>query len=72
MVLAAAGLVVLVVGFGIRNRGLPLRETLINMIPFLVLMVVWMVSALVIRLRQLRELRREMDELNEIVRANAT
>jgi len=34
--------------------------------PFLTLLVVWIVSWFVIRLRKQRELQREIDELNDI------
>jgi hypothetical protein len=42
-----------------------------NGVPFLTLVVVWVVGYFVVRLREQRELRREIDELNEIERENS-
>jgi hypothetical protein len=46
-----------------------LKGTLLNMIPFLALVVIWIVSVFVIRMRDQRELQREIDDLNDIERA---
>jgi hypothetical protein len=69
VVLAIATLIVLILSFGIRNRGMLLKGTLLNMIPFLALVVIWIVSVFVIRMRDQRELQREIDDLNDIERA---
>jgi hypothetical protein len=58
-------LIVPVLSFGIRNPG-----TLFKMIPYLTLMVIWIVSILVIKMRDQRELEREIDDLNNIERTN--
>jgi hypothetical protein len=42
------------------------KGMLLNMIPFAAVVVVWIVSVFVIRLRDRRELQREIDELNQI------
>ena len=68
--LAIATLIALILSFGIKNRGMPLKGTLLNMIPFLALVVIWIVSFFVIRMRQQRELQREIEELNNIERTN--
>jgi preprotein translocase subunit YajC len=41
-----------------------------NGLPFLILMVVWIVSWFLIRLREQRELQREIDELKDIEMEN--
>jgi hypothetical protein len=69
-VLAIAMLIVLIASFGIRNEGIPLERTLRNMTPFLTLVVLWLVGVFVIRMREQRELQREIDELNDIEREN--
>jgi hypothetical protein len=63
--LAIAALILPIVAMGIRNRG-PLR----NMVPFLTLIIVWLAAVPVIRMRGQRELQREIEELNEIEKAN--
>ena len=40
------------------------------MIPFLALVVTWVVGVVVIRMRDQRELQREIDELNDTEREN--
>src|SRR6266404_1126075 len=70
VVLAIATLIALILIFGITNRGLPLKGTLLNMIPFLTLVVIWIVGIFVIRMREQRELQREIDELNNTERQN--
>ena len=46
------------------------RGLLLNMVPFLALLVVWIVSVIIIRIKDQRELQREMNELDRIERAN--
>ena len=70
MVFAIAILVTLIAILGIGNRGLLLKGALLNMSPFLTLLVIWIAAVFVIRMRQRRELQREIDELNEIERVN--
>jgi hypothetical protein len=43
---------------------------LLHMSPFLILIVVWLGGVFAVRIRQQRELQREIDALNEIARAN--
>jgi hypothetical protein len=69
VVLAIAALIALLLNLGFR-RGMLLKGTLLNMIPFLAVLVVWIVSVFVIRMRDRRELQREIDELSDIERAN--
>jgi hypothetical protein len=47
------------------------RGILPNGLPFLVLVAVWMILYFVVRLREQRELKREIDELNGIERENS-
>ena len=63
-VLAIAAVIVPLISLGVRNG------MLLNMIPLLALLVIWIVSVVVIRMRQQRELQREIDELNDIERTN--
>jgi hypothetical protein len=58
-------LILPVASFGIKNPGV-----FVKMTPYVILMVIWIVSILVIRLRDQRQLQREIDELNDIERAN--
>ena len=67
MVLAIAALIVLLLTLG---TGMPLTERLLKMTPFLTLLAAWFVSFFFIRMRQLRELQQEIDELNAIERGN--
>jgi hypothetical protein len=69
VVLAIAALIVLLLSFGIR-RGMLLKGTLFHMIPFLAMLAIWIVGVFVMRMRDRRELQREIDELNDIERAN--
>jgi hypothetical protein len=69
MALAIAILPVTLLSLGIRRGILP-KETLLNMIPFLTVVVIWIVSVFVIRMRDQRKLQREIDELNDIERAS--
>jgi hypothetical protein len=75
LMFAIATLILLILTLGIRNREMPLngailRGALLKMSPFLTLMAIWIVSFFVIRMRAQRQLQREIDELNEIERAN--
>jgi hypothetical protein len=70
VVFAVAILIVLISSLGIENRGMHLKDALLNMTPFLTLIVIWLVAVFAIRMRQQRELQREIDELNEIERVN--
>lgn len=46
------------------------RTTLPNAAPFLTLLAVWLAAVVFIRIRQQRELQREIDDLDEIEKAN--
>ena len=70
VVFAIAILIVLIASLGTGNRGMPLKDALLKMIPFLTLVVMWIAAVFVLRMRQQRELQREIDELNEIERVN--
>jgi hypothetical protein len=70
VVFAIAILIVLIASLGTGNRGMPFEEALLKMIPFLTLIVIWIAAVFVIRMRQQRELQREIDELNEIEQVN--
>jgi hypothetical protein len=75
LMFAIATLILLILTLGIGNRGMPLNGAiltgaLLKMSPFLTLMAIWIVSFFVIRMRAQRQLQREIDELNEIERAN--
>ncbi len=63
--LAIATFVVALVMVSTRERGI-----LPNGLPFLILVVAWIVSWFLIRLREQRELQREIDELKEIEKEN--
>jgi hypothetical protein len=63
--LAIATLIVSGVRIGILNR-----STFPKAMPFLTLVAVWVPAYFVMRMRQQRELQREIDELNDIERAN--
>jgi hypothetical protein len=70
LMFAIATLILLILTLGIGNRGLPLNETLLKMSPFLTLTAIWILSFFVVRMRAQRQLQREIDELNQIERAN--
>jgi hypothetical protein len=70
VIFAVAIFVVLIASLGMGNGRMLLKEALLNMTPFLTLIVVWVVAVFVIRTRQARELQREIEELNEIERVN--
>jgi hypothetical protein len=67
---AIAILIVLLASLETGSRGMLLKEALLKMSPFLSLTVIWIAAVFVIRMRQRRELQREIDELNEIERVN--
>jgi hypothetical protein len=66
-IFAIASLIMLLLSFG---NGISLNGALLKMSPFLTLLVIWLVGVFVIRMRQQRELQREIDQLNEIEREN--
>jgi hypothetical protein len=74
VVLAIAILILVLLTLGIGDRGMLnealVKGTLRKMTPFLVLTVLWMLGIFVVRMRQRRELQREIDELNEVERAS--
>ncbi len=63
--LAIGALLLPIVTGGIAERGV-----FRNMIPFLTLLALWIGGFFVVRMRQQRELQREIDELNDIERDN--
>jgi hypothetical protein len=75
LMFAIATLILLILSLAIGNGGLLLNAALLQgallkMSPFLTLMVIWIASFFVIRMRAQRQLQREIDELGEIERAN--
>ena len=65
-VLLAIGTFILAIGMiGGRDRGI-----FPNAMPFMALVVLWIAGFFVIRMREQRELQREIDELNDIEREN--
>jgi hypothetical protein len=70
VVFAIAIVIVLIASLGTGNRGMLLKEALLKMSPFLTLTVIWIAAVFVIRIRQQRELQREIGELDEIERVN--
>ncbi len=64
VLLVIAAWILIAVRMGILNR-----TTLPKAAPFLILMTVWLGAVIVIRIRQQRELQREMDDLDEIEKA---
>lgn len=70
VIFAIAALIALILSLGIGNGGMLLKAALLKMSPFLTLIVVWIAFFFVIRMRQQRELQREIDELNDIEREN--
>jgi hypothetical protein len=66
-VLLAIGTFILALAMiGTKDRGL-----LPNGLPFLALVVVWIIGYFAIRMREQRELKREIDELNDLERDNS-
>jgi hypothetical protein len=68
-VFAIATLIMLILSLGI-GGGMSLKGALLKMAPFLTLLAIWLVGFFVIRMRQQRELNREIDQLNEIESEN--
>lgn len=65
-VLLAIGTLILALAMvGTRNRGI-----FPNGLPFLVLVVVWIIGYFIVRMREQRELQHEIDELNDIEKEN--
>jgi hypothetical protein len=69
VVFAVATLIVLILTLG-TGSGMRLQEALLKMTPFLSLLAVWFGGFFVIRMRQQRELQREIEELKRIETAN--
>jgi hypothetical protein len=67
VVFAVATLIMLILSLG-SGSGMSQKGTLLKMTPFLTLLVIWLVGVFVIRMRQQRELQREIDQLNDIER----
>jgi len=70
VVLVVAALILSIVRAGASSQG-PLPTTdagrlLLNMVPFLSLLAVWIIAVIVMRVRGQRELQREIDELDDI------
>ncbi len=65
IVLAIGALVVPAMGNGFQKGG-----TLANMIPFLSLLVLWVIGVFLVRRGRWRELQREIDELNDFEKDN--
>jgi lipopolysaccharide export LptBFGC system permease protein LptF len=63
--LATATFILALAMVSTRERGI-----IPNGLPFLIVLVVWIVSFFVIRLREQRELQREIDELKDIEMEN--
>jgi hypothetical protein len=64
-VLLTIGTFILVLAIGVGNRGI-----FPNAMPFMSLVVIWIAAYFVIRMREQRELKREIAELNDIERQN--
>jgi hypothetical protein len=56
--------------FSAVKMGILNEKTLPNAAPFLILMTIWLAAVVVIVMRQQRDLQREIDDLDEITRAN--
>lgn len=65
LVLAIGALLLPIVTVGVEERG-----AFRNMIPFLTLLAVWLGGFFVVRMRQQRDLQREIEELDDIEREN--
>jgi hypothetical protein len=70
VVFGIGSFIVLIVSLGMKDRGMPAEGALLNMVPFLALVVIWIVSVFVVRMRDRRELQREIDQLKDVERAN--
>jgi hypothetical protein len=66
MLLAIGTFILAIVKIGVRDRGI-----FPNAMPFMTLVVIWIAAYFVIRMREQRELQREIDELNDIERENS-
>ena len=65
-VLLAIGTFILALAMvGTRDRG-----TFPNGLPFLIVVIVWIIGYFIVRVREQRELQREIDELNDIEKEN--
>jgi hypothetical protein len=69
VVFAVATLIAVILSLG-TGSGVPLKEGLLKITPFLTLLSIWFVGFFAIRMRQQRELQREIDELDDIESAN--
>jgi hypothetical protein len=69
LVFAVATLIAVILSLG-TGSGVPLPEGLRKMTPFLTLLSIWFIGVFAIRMRQRRELQREIDELNDIESEN--
>jgi len=65
VLLAVAALLLPIVTGGIKKRG-----AFRNMLPFLTLLALWIGGFFILRIRQQRQLQREIEELNGIEREN--
>ena len=65
VLLAIGTFILAIVKMGVRDR-----RVFPNAMPFITLVVVWIAAYFVIRMREQRKLRREIDELNDIEREN--
>jgi hypothetical protein len=68
IMLTIAAFIALILSFGIRNPAMVPTGALFKMIPFLTTVAIWVVSVFVIRMRDRRELQREIDELDKTER----
>jgi hypothetical protein len=64
-VLVAIGAWIVPVLWSVRNRGL-----IPNGLPFMLMFALWIVAVFIVRMKQQRELKREMEELNDIESMN--
>jgi hypothetical protein len=69
VVFAVATLIAVILSMG-TGSGVPLKEGLLKMTPFLTLLIIWLVGFFAIRMRQQRDLQREIDELGDIESEN--
>ena len=68
VIFAIACFILVILSLGIEKRGMAFSEALHNMIPFLLLVVAWNVGVFIIRIRDQRELQREIEVLKELER----
>jgi hypothetical protein len=69
VVFAVATLIAVILSLG-TGSGVPFKEGLLKISPFLTLLSIWFVGFFAIRMRQQRALQREIDELDDIDREN--